>query len=281
MDSLETRVKNLEEAKKALEWEESREKAGAYLANGGDAGSEPYITTKQMTGKQLSPLAFSEKSLKAMYKAFQNRQPMSIRAETKAFSSVDSLLPAQLDPQVVAHIHEWRILDRLPSISISAPSYEFIVHNFASDTGAPTTVAEGATKPEYVPAATSSIATARKLAMHTAISYETLADFPQWLSYVQTESFKQMTDLENSQLLNGNGTAPNLLGFLQTSGILSHSCSTDPPRSLLSILSRLLLISLGSVVPWLSLICASCHPQRGRQSAGLRPPLTPMLSVIR
>jgi hypothetical protein len=73
-------------------------------------------------------------------------------------------------------------------ISISAPTYEFIVHNFSGDSGAPTPVAEGAPKPEYTPAATS------------------LADWPQWLAYVQTECFRQIMDLENSQLLSGSGT---------------------------------------------------------------------------
>jgi HK97 family phage major capsid protein len=91
-------------------------------------------------------------------------------------------------------------------ISISAPTYEFIVHNFSGDSGAPTPVAEGAPKPEYTPAATSSVVTAIKLAMHTGISYETLADWPQWLAYVQTECFRQIMDLENSQLLSGLGT---------------------------------------------------------------------------
>jgi HK97 family phage major capsid protein len=91
-------------------------------------------------------------------------------------------------------------------ISISAPTYEFIVHNFSGDSGAPTPVAEGAPKPEYTPAATSSVVTAIKLAMHTGISYETLADWPQWLAYVQTECFRQIMDLENSQLLSGSGT---------------------------------------------------------------------------
>ena len=57
----------------------------------------------------MNPLAFNDSSLQRMYKAFQSRESMSIRGvETKAFSTVDSLLPAELDPQVVAHIHEWR-----------------------------------------------------------------------------------------------------------------------------------------------------------------------------
>ena len=214
---------------KAFEVKKREDNCAAYRAvemYGGDMGNEPNVTTKAMTGAQLSPMAFGQKSLQRMYKAFQERQNCSIRAaETKAFSTVDSLLPAQLDPQVVAHIHEWRILDRLPSISISAPSYEFIVHNFAGDSGGPSIVAEGGAKPEYVPDATSSIASVVKIAMHTGIGYESLNDWPQWLSYVQTECMKQIMDAENQYLLNNSS---GLVGFFQTSGILTHNCSSDP-----------------------------------------------------
>lgn len=228
------RIQRVKEEKEDLDREEEIHKAteadprwAALRMYGGDLGTEPTAPTgAALTGKQVSPLEFGGAELKAMYKAFQNRAPMSIRA--KSFSSVVGELPAQLDPAVVGKIHESRILERIPTIAINAPSYEFIVHNFASDSGAPGMVAEGGTKPEYVPAVTSSVVTAQKIAMHTGISYESLADWPQWLSYVQGECFRQIMDKENSQLLTGDGTGVNLLGFLQTSGILTHNCSSDP-----------------------------------------------------
>jgi HK97 family phage major capsid protein len=219
---LETRVTALAHAKKAFDRQQN---VPAWATGAANSGAAPGYTTKAVTGGQLSPLNFSDGSLGAMYKAFNARQPMSI--ESKAFSTIESLLPAELDPQVVARIHENRLLERLPAIAISAPSYEFIVHNFASDSGAPAPVAEGASKPEYIPAASSSVVSATKLAMNTGISYESIADWPQWQSYVYTECFKQITDLENTQLLSGSGSG-NITGFLSTSGILTHNCSSDP-----------------------------------------------------
>jgi HK97 family phage major capsid protein len=225
LDALAKRVDNLAQARKDLD-RPIDPRIAAVAMYGGDLAASPEVTTKA-TGAHVSPMAFSDASLQKMFNAFKDRQPLSIKAEvaTKAFSTVDSLLPAQLDPQVVGHIHEWRILDRLPMITINAPSYEFIVHNFSGDTGAPAIVAEGGTKPEYLPDATSSIATVVKIAMNTGISYETLADWPQWLSYVQTECFRQMWDKENALLLNGSS---GLVGFFQTSGILTHDCTADP-----------------------------------------------------
>lgn len=215
---------------KAIEAERDKTEYGnAFMTKLGDnpagLGTEPDVVTKKMTGAQLNPLAFSDESLKAMYKAFKNRQPM--RIEAKGFSTVEDLLPAQLAPDVVAHQHEWRILDRLPMISINGPSYEFIRHNFAGDTGGPDIVAEGATKPEYVPDVTSDIATVVKIAMHTGISYETLADWPTWLGYVHTECFKLIMDKENQQLLYGTGSSGQIRGLFNTSGILTHDASAD------------------------------------------------------
>jgi hypothetical protein len=37
----------------------------------------------------------------------------------------------------------------------------------------------------------------------------------------------QVVDQENQQLLTGSGTAPNMTGFFNTSGILTHDASTD------------------------------------------------------
>jgi HK97 family phage major capsid protein len=210
----------------------AREAAIAKI-DGSAKGAGSYQPEKKaLTGKQVSPLAFSETKLKEMHRAFQNRQSYSIQA--KGFSTVESLLPAELEPGVVEHIHEWRILDRLPARAVDAPTVEFIVHNFAGDTGtlgsAPFAgpVAEGAAKPEYVPDATSSIATIVKLAMHTGISYETLADYRDWLGYIQSESMRQVMDAENAQLLYGSGSSGNMLGLANVSGILTHNCSSDP-----------------------------------------------------
>lgn len=239
LGKLKKRIQSLGDEKAELDRLEASGKSAevdprfAKLIYGGDdLGTAPEgLVAKKATGAEINPLSFSEASLKAMYKAFENRQPFGIKASgvvNKSFSTVDSLLPAQLAPGVIAHEHEWRILDRLPMISISAPSYEFIVHNFAGDSGGPDIVAEGAAKPEYVPDVTSSIATVVKIAVHTGISYETLADWPTWLSYVQTETMKQIMDKENQQLLFGTGSSGQIKGFFNTSGILTHDCSGDP-----------------------------------------------------
>jgi HK97 family phage major capsid protein len=117
--------------------------------------------------------------------------------------------------------------------TITAPSLEFIVHNFAGDTGTLAgppfagVVAEGAVKPEYVPATSQNTVSAIKIALHSAISYETLADLNTWQGYLVNECFRQIMDAENQQLLYGTGSS-QVLGLANTSGILTRNAATDP-----------------------------------------------------
>lgn len=200
------------------------------LAAGGGAGGQVVTKTVQLTGRETAPLAFDESDLQVMHKAIQSRQPMMIK--TKAFSSPDTQLPAQLSPQVIGPVHENRLLDRLPTQAIGSPSYEYIRHN--STTGAPAVVAEGAPKPELVLNTDTLIATAQKIAAHTGTSWEALNDWSNWVGYVQGELFRKIIDVENSELLGttGDGTSGHLTGLLHTSGILTHTVADGTTNTL-------------------------------------------------
>lgn len=226
-EDLNLEVKALTAEYAALQADFDSHRAATALAKKlGGSGSaldpaQPVIKGGRLTGAQVSPLGFSAETLKALHQAASTRQSLSV----KAFSTVDPLLPAQLAPNVVGKVHEGRLLDHLPALAISAPSYEFIVHS--STTGVPAPTAEGAAKPEIVLNATSSVATAVKIAAHFGLSYETIADFPAFQSYAQTEVIRQVMDIENAQLLSGTGTSGNIPGFFATSGILTHDASAD------------------------------------------------------
>jgi HK97 family phage major capsid protein len=173
---------------------------------------------KKTLGREANPMAFSEESLRAVHKAMQDGQNIRV----KAFSTVDSLLPAQLHPNVIGKIHEHRLMDRLPITPMSAPSLTFLVHS--SNTGGPPAItAEGATKPDITLNFTSSTIQAQKIASTFGISWESQLDFPGLISYAQGEIFKQTIDAENSALINGSS---GIVGFQQTSGILTLAYST-------------------------------------------------------
>ncbi|NMO03129.1 phage major capsid protein [Gordonia sp. TBRC 11910] len=144
------------------------------------------------------------------------RSSFSITESRDASLGIPGLLPPQLDPLVVGQIHEPRLLEKLPTMTIEAPSFEFIRHN--STTGGPGMVAEGAAKPEAVAATDRVIVTARKIAVHGAVTWEAIADFDAFESYWQAELFAQVFDVEAAQILTGDGTGQNLTGLNATSG---------------------------------------------------------------
>ncbi|POX92233.1 phage major capsid protein [Mycobacterium kansasii] len=186
--------------------------------NPGGLGSQPKLLMKgRRLGREVCPLAFKEADLKAVHKAMETGQNIRI----KAFSSVESLLPAQLYPNVIGKIHEHRLLDRLPVIGMDAPSMEFLVHQ--SSTGTPAITAEGASKPDVTLNFVSNTITAQKIACTFGLSWETQMDFPSLLGYCQGEIFKEIIDVENAALINGSS---GIVGFQQTSGILTLAYST-------------------------------------------------------
>lgn len=157
----------------------------------------------------------------------QVRSRQSFALHTKAFGSADSLLPAELQQSVVGPQYEARLLDRLPVQPTSAPSWEYIRHT--STTGTPGIVAEGEVKPELVFNTDKITVVAQKLAANTATSWESLQDWDVFVNYVTNELMRQVVNVENAELIAGDGTAGHLTGFLSTSGILTRAAGTDTP----------------------------------------------------
>lgn len=172
---------------------------------------------------RLAPLAIPDDELRRLQGAAQRGE--HARAEARAFSTAEGLLPAQLFPIPVGAQHEGRLLDHLPGVAMETAAIDFIRH--ISTTGAPATVAEGALKPELVLVTDALTEPARKIAAHTAVSWEIGSDWPAFQQYAIGELCHQLVDVENGMLLSGNGSGTNMTGFYSTSGILTHDASAD------------------------------------------------------
>lgn len=185
--------------------------------------SNPLITRLMNKGAEntamRAPIHFPEQELRRAYE--QIRHGETARIEARAFNTAESLLPPQLWGLPVGLVHEARLMAYLPTMSMDAPSIEFVVHN--STTGSPAVVAEGAEKPELVFNVTQNTVSAVKIAAHTAASYEIIYDYPSFYSYVNSELVKEVIQVENSALINGSG---GITGLLATSGILSYAAGT-------------------------------------------------------
>jgi HK97 family phage major capsid protein len=132
---------------------------------------------------------------------------------------VAGLVPPELGPILpVFPRHETRLLNRLPGIGIDVPAIQYL--EVAATTGTAGIVTEGSAKPELTMPATPQVATARKIAAHTGISWEAYSgDYPAFVNAVQVDLLKSVVDAENLQLWGGTGEAngqvtnPNVLTF--------------------------------------------------------------------
>jgi len=87
--------------------------------------------------------------------------------------------------------------------------------------------AESGVKPESAMAFTEKTSVVRKIATSLPVTDEALEDIPFIESYIDTRLRFFVQLREDSELLVGSGTAPNLRGFLNVSGINTQARGTD------------------------------------------------------
>lgn len=95
-------------------------------------------------------------------------------------------------------------------------------------TNAATTVAEGGTKPEASFDTSEVDAPVRKVAVTARVTDELFADFPAMRDYIDNRLRYMVGLTEETQLLTGDGIAPNIKGILQTAGIQTQAKGADP-----------------------------------------------------
>ena len=155
-------------------------------------------------------------------------------------SSVDQFGTFQKDPMVSPPTRTKRIRDLFPARSTTAAVIEYFRQvGYTSPSGqTPPTNAAGmvadrtggafTAKPQSGLKFIGQQAPVRTMAHWEAAHRNVLADEPQLRSIIDNELMYGLRLLEDSQLLNGDGTGENLLGVLQTPNIQTYSWSSGP-----------------------------------------------------
>lgn len=89
-------------------------------------------------------------------------------------------------------------------------------------------VSEGGLKPESALAFTQQTSPIQKLATWLPVTDEQLMDVPQIRSVIDNRLTLMLQLTEETQLLTGNGTPPNLRGFLNATNLQTQAKGTDP-----------------------------------------------------
>ncbi|MGM9474339.1 phage major capsid protein [Pseudarthrobacter sp. YS3] len=180
-------------------------------------------------GQSSTVLNLTQDEMQGMYEAAQRKQSFRVQAKSGPIAykvASAALTQPQMNGQLVSRPHEpARLLAYIPQKSIDAGSVDFLTHS--SSAGGAATVARGGLKPELLLDWTPTTLTARKIAVQSGVPDEVLADFGTFLAYLTSELSRSVIDVENAQILNGDGVGENLLGLLNTSGILTRAKATD------------------------------------------------------
>lgn len=118
------------------------------------------------------------------------------------------------------------VADLFPQGTTSQNAIPYMEETTTTNAAAET--AEGAAKPESAIDFTESSSPVRKIATWLPVTEEAFADVPALRSYVNARLRTFVLQREDTQLLVGDGIAPNLEGILNVTGILTQAKGADP-----------------------------------------------------
>ena len=222
---------------------QSREKAIRY----GDTGASSSAAFHQFSGgvvakgvkqQNVSPLDMPAGELQNMFEAVKRKMPYRCEIHNKGFAASagfkttgapitegaqwpSGLFPPQLRPELTQELrYDYRLADFLPTITIDAPSIEYLVHTGNANPAA--VVQELGVKPDIGIQLTTETAVPVKLAALASISMEAAQDMSYFMDFVPRELQRAVIDVETQQLVLGTGIN-QMLGFIGTSGVLTRS----------------------------------------------------------
>jgi len=132
-------------------------------------------------------------------------------------------LPPELMPSAFYLRYEpTRLFDYFIGARGESQSVTWLQHT--SNTNPAAAVAELTQKPDLGPIVTPKTATFSTIAGIASCSRQMFDDFPDWSGTIPHELQTALIDAENDQVLNGNGSAPNMLGLINTTGKLTRVC---------------------------------------------------------
>lgn len=130
-------------------------------------------------------------------------------------------------PEIVPSAQPFRsVSDLMATGTVSGNTIEY--YEETTFTNAAVEVAEGAAKPESALSFTLRTDNVRKIATWIPATDEVLSDLPQLRSYIEGRLRFMVLRRREQQLLNGDGTAPNLRGIANRSGIQTQAKGADP-----------------------------------------------------
>jgi HK97 family phage major capsid protein len=168
---------------------------------------------KKMTFKSALQEAIEGGAIEGMLKGNSRSASLVVKADmTIGADFTGEVIPAdrvagyKYDPTRPVHVRQL-----IPQGSTASDVVRFVKESGYSNGAAAT--AEGVTLTQSDFDMTASDANVRKIGTYFRISEEMLADTPQLTSYLSARAPEKLLEVEDTQILSGNGSAPNLSGI--------------------------------------------------------------------
>ena len=213
----------------------------ARYSSAADMYPTPAPNRKGARWNPPSPLHITDNQLKSMFAAARTRMPSySVEIGTKGASDWNlgfksplaesgigggGLPPVILPNGVNLPYEPDRLFSHFIGGEMPGPSVSYVQHT--GNTNPAAAVAELGTKPELGMQLTVKNVVPTKIAALASVSMEALDDYADFSRFVPSELALALLDAETDQILNGNGTAPNMSGILATSGLLTRAIGSD------------------------------------------------------
>lgn len=216
-----------------FEADEVKVKALSMRGMGNARGYDDSFVENKAMPRQPSILDIPEREFKGLFDAVQRKLP-SYRIDTKSpFGEGDFAsgnLPPTLLPQLTQQLpyEPDDIFDHL--IQTAAPearAVEWLQHT--GNTNPAAAVAELTQKPDLGMQLTTQTMPFTKIAALASFSTESIQDFSYFMQFVPAEMFRAARDARTNEVLNGSGTAPHMLGLLNTENTLTRAVGSDTP----------------------------------------------------
>jgi HK97 family phage major capsid protein len=178
------------------------------------ANKKQFEAGKKVSFKGALVEAIEGGAIDAMRNGMSKAARFEVKADmTTAADFTGEVIPAdrvpgyKYDPTRLVHVRQL-----IPQGSTTSDVVRFVKESGYTNGAAAT--AEGATMGQSDFDFTATDANVQKIASYFRISEEMLNDTPQLTSYLSARAPEKLLEVEDTQILNGNGTAPNLSGII-------------------------------------------------------------------
>lgn len=151
--------------------------------------------------------------VKLRHKGMSDQIVIELKDITSGAASAGDGIWSFRDPELVSDPFRPRMIrDLIPTIPVESNLVEWVQTNVRTNNAAP--VSEGGTKPKSDLTYDRKETAVRKIGHYFKTSAEVLADFARLRGEINTEGFEMLRQVEEDQLMTGDGTGINLLGLV-------------------------------------------------------------------